>query len=138
MQLTEHFKSEEFMVSRDFPELAAAREISAIEWERIRFFCAGVLEPLRLRLGSSIRITSGVRSLLLNSAVGGHARSHHLFQDDHGACDIVVSGIAPEIVAQSVVRIAQVRMVIIYDGFVHLSFPDDSGIYNQVRRKLQV
>ena len=39
--------------------------------------CKNVLDPLREQFGSAIKVTSGYRSALLNTAVGGAKSSHH-------------------------------------------------------------
>ena len=133
MILTNHFKLSEFAVSADYPELAAEITFTEVEKERIRFFCSNVLEPLRSMLSRPIQITSGKRTVELNQAVGGHPHSHHLFQEDHGACDIVVEGVDPESIATILLNTAIVRTIIIYKDFLHLSFTDKSEVVNQVK-----
>jgi hypothetical protein len=134
MRLTEHFSLEEFAISSDHPQLAWNIAFSPVEIERIRFACASILEPLRQNFGQPVIITSGKRTFELNEAVGGVPGSHHLFEDNHGAADFVVAGIPPEQVARWLHNHTWNRLVILYldRKFLHLSFPDDSGIYNEL------
>jgi uncharacterized protein YcbK (DUF882 family) len=46
--------------------------------ENLRLLCAFVLDPLRELVGSPIIVISGYRSQLVNTAVGGAAKSQHL------------------------------------------------------------
>jgi hypothetical protein len=132
MYLTRNFQLAEFATSRQFPGLAQKVEFSAAERERLRFFCASVLEPLRRKVDSPIVITSGKRTVELNQAVAGHPHSHHLFRADHGACDIVIPGVPPETAATVLINFAVVRSINIYPDFLHLSFPDSTGAINQI------
>ena len=131
MKLTEHFNLEEFRVSRDYPELARVVYFTPEEKERVRCFCAYILEPLRARLGNiPIRITSGKRSWELNRAVDGHPNSHHMMREDHIAIDLVAEGVSPDKVIELSAGLP-FRYIIQYDDFVHISGPDSSGIYGQ-------
>ena len=84
MQLSPHFKLEEFTRSAT----AQARHIDNTPNEEqiknLKFLCDNVLEPLRLQFGPII-IGSGFRCLALNTAVGGVKNSQHKTGE---ACDI--------------------------------------------------
>lgn len=43
----------------------------------LKYICVNILEPVRARYGSPIRVTSGFRSWKLNAAIGGAANSQH-------------------------------------------------------------
>ena len=133
--LTSHFALREFAVSSDHPELAERICFSEAQRERIRFACAAILEPLRSHFARPVYITSGKRSSQLNQAVGGHPESDHLFFRDHGAVDLVISNITPVTIANWLVNNVVTKMVIAYsrEGFVHISFPDSSGIFNRLK-----
>ena len=136
MKLTEHFRLREFRVSNDHPGLAKVIQFSDIEIERIRFACASIFEPLRLRFGPVI-ITSGKRSPALNDAVGGHPQSHHMFQDDHGATDFTIPGAPVSEVTQFLMSTCRFRYLIRYpaQNFWHISYPDSSGEYQRYWEK---
>ena len=84
MQLSPHFKLEEFTRSAT----AQARHIDNTPNEEqiknLKFLCDNVLEPLRLQFGPII-IGSGFRCPALNTAVGGVKNSQHKTGE---ACDI--------------------------------------------------
>lgn len=46
--------------------------------DHLQQLCEQILDPLRVRWGSAIRVTSGYRCEKLNSAVGGATRSAHM------------------------------------------------------------
>ena len=43
----------------------------------LKYICVNILEPVRARYGSPIKVTSGFRSWELNAAIGGAANSQH-------------------------------------------------------------
>lgn len=80
MKLSDHFTLNEFTYS----DTARAQGIdnsvlSDAVLMNLKALCRNVLEPLRLRYGKPIRISSGYRCPKLNKAVGGVASSAHLF-----------------------------------------------------------
>lgn len=77
MQLSKHFALEEFLVSeiaerKNIPNLPTGEQIENLKE------LASVLEQVREVLETPIIITSGFRSAKLNSAIGGHPKSHHV------------------------------------------------------------
>lgn len=97
MQLSLHFELSELVVSEIASRRGIANEPTAEVIENLRRLCQTVLEPLRMKLGSPVVITSGYRCAALNSAVGGSANSHHVLGR---AADIVVPGMTPLAVCQ--------------------------------------
>lgn len=87
MQLTEHFKLEDFAVSHDYPELAKKIKFSKEDITKLFYICQGILEPAREVQDKPIIITSGKRTLELNKAVGGAPHSDHLFRKYSCAVD---------------------------------------------------
>ena len=80
MKLSDHFTLNEFTYS----DTARAQGIdnslpSDAVLMNLKALCHNVLEPLRLRYGKPIRISSGYRCPKLNKAVGGVASSQHVF-----------------------------------------------------------
>lgn len=79
MKLSDHFTLNEFTYS----DTARAQGIdnsvpSDVVLMNLKALCRNVLEPLRLRYGKPIRISSGYRCPKLNNAVGGVASSQHV------------------------------------------------------------
>jgi zinc D-Ala-D-Ala carboxypeptidase len=78
MKLSKNFSLSEFVRS----ETATRKEIlnipTAKEIEALKYLCNTVLQPCRDEFGP-IRINSGYRSKLLNSAIGSSSKSNHCF-----------------------------------------------------------
>jgi len=92
------------------------------ETERLRVLVATVLDPLRVALGRPVRVTSGFRSLAVNTKIGGSRTSAHM---RGAAADISVAGMsAPELVQAIVTLNLPVDQVIGYapsrGGHVHV------------------
>ena len=98
MQLSEHFELAEFLVSETAARRGIANEPSPEVIENLRRLCQLVLQPLRIKLGRPVIITSGYRSPALNRAVGGSKTSHHM---QGRAADLIVPGLSPLAVCQT-------------------------------------
>lgn len=85
-QLTPHFRLREFTVSATAKKLKLSNNPDAGQTENLRALCEHVLEPLRLRYGRFIKVTSGYRCPRLNRAVRGARNSQHMSGE---AADIV-------------------------------------------------
>ncbi len=96
MQLSQHFTLEEFTISQTATRFGIDNTPSPAVIAHLENLCQSLLEPLRTRLGRSIKISSGYRSSILNSRVGGAANSQHLLGE---AADIIVPGMTPYQVA---------------------------------------
>lgn len=90
MQLSKHFTLDEFTFSQTAVRNGLDNTPSPAVIANLQNLCNNLLEPLRERVGP-IRITSGYRSSLVNSRVGGAANSQHLYGE---AADIVVPGMS--------------------------------------------
>lgn len=89
-QLSVHFRLDEFLRSRHYPAIAARMRPTQREIYRLRLLCHTVLEPIREYVDRPITITSGFRSLELNSKLRGSSRtSQHLYGE---AADLVIAG----------------------------------------------
>ena len=92
MQLSKNFSLSEFTESNTATRNGIDNNPSAEHIHNLVELCENVLQPLRDRIGSSIRVTSGYRSDALNTAIGGSKTSDH----SHGrAADIklVINGV---------------------------------------------
>lgn len=78
MRITEHFSLSEFTESDTARRRKIDNDPSAEIIVNIISLCEQVLEPLRVKYGSPITVSSGYRSPLLNKAVGGATDSQHM------------------------------------------------------------
>lgn len=79
MKLSDHFTLNEFTYSATARAQGIDNSVpSDTVLMNLKALCKNVLEPLRLRYGKPIRISSGYRCPKLNKAVGGVASSAHL------------------------------------------------------------
>lgn len=86
-QLTDNFYVHEFLVSRDYPALAAMLTLDDVQVNNLFLLCATILQPARDHLNIyvksygdpevSIIVSSGYRDPVLNAAVGGYQLSLH-------------------------------------------------------------
>ena len=89
-KLSQNFNLEEFTASSTAKAKGISNIPTAQHKSNLKYFCIGVLEPLRTLLNAkyttyqgkkvksvSIKITSGYRSSALNKAVGGSSTSQH-------------------------------------------------------------
>lgn len=79
MKLSDHFTLNEFTYSDTARAQGIDNSVSSdAVLMNLKALCHNVLEPLRLRYGKPIRISSGYRCPKLNKAVGGVASSQHV------------------------------------------------------------
>lgn len=77
--LTKHFSLEELTASATAKRLNICNAPDAEGIDSLKRLCETVLEPVRVRYGKPIIVTSGYRSEKLNKAVGGAKNSDHLY-----------------------------------------------------------
>jgi zinc D-Ala-D-Ala carboxypeptidase len=120
MQLSEHFELAEFLVSETAARRGIANEPSPEVIENLRRLCQSVLEPLRIKLGRPVVITSGYRSPELNRAVGGSKNSHHM---QGRAADLIVPGLSPLAVCQTAqqMKLPCVQIIHEFGRWAHLA-----------------
>lgn len=78
-QLTKHFKLSEFTYSDTAIKKKLDNTPTDKEIENLKKLCEKVLEPIRLKWGGAIKVTSGYRSEIVNKAVNGSKTSAHLY-----------------------------------------------------------
>lgn len=103
MNLSPHFTLEEFCVSQTAARMGRVIEPTDADIANLARLCATVLEPLRVGLGFPIHVSSGLRPLWLNGAIGGSKTSAHM---DGRAADIQVPGMSPLQVCRRVAELA--------------------------------
>jgi len=77
MQLSKHFKLEEFEKSMTATRKGIENKAGSGEIKNLTDLCYGVLEPVRAKFDKPITITSGYRSPELCEAIGSKATSQH-------------------------------------------------------------
>ena len=77
MQLSKHFKLEEFTKSMTATRKSINNTPGAGEIKNLENLCYEILEPLRAKFDKPITITSGYRSPLLSEAIGSKSTSQH-------------------------------------------------------------
>ena len=77
MQLSKHFKLEEFEKSMTATRKGIQNKAGSGEIKNLTDLCYGVLEPVRAKFDKPITITSGYRSPELCEAIGSKATSQH-------------------------------------------------------------
>ena len=90
-QLSEHFHLSEFLKSQTASRLGIDNTPGPSEVAALINLCNKVLEPVRAHYQRPIVISSGYRSPVLNSAIGGSATSQHCKGQ---AADFEVPGIS--------------------------------------------
>lgn len=96
---------------------------SASDLEHLRALVVKVLDPIRIKLGRAVTVTSGYRSDATNDAVGGSSSSQHRSGE---AADIKTSGMSSRQFARWILDNANVPFdqLIWYDvdSHVHISY----------------
>ena len=126
MKLSEHFELAEFLVSETAARRGIGNEPTPEVIENLRRLCQLVLQPLRIKLGRPVVITSGYRSPVLNRAVGGSPTSHHM---QGRAADLIVPGMTPLVVCRAAhqLRLPCVQIIHEFGRWAHLAvaLPDE-------------
>jgi hypothetical protein len=122
MELSEHFSLAEMIASDTATRQGINNTPGPHEIDNLRRLCVRVLEPLRAALGQPIKVTSGYRSSLINTLVGGSRSSDHCAGR---AADIKVEGTSPLTLAKAIQSLdLPVQQVIHEFGvWVHVSIP---------------
>ena len=74
-----YFSVKELCVSGSHPSLVVVPKAGTTEYNNIVFLIENLLDPVRERLGQSIKVSSGYRPDKLNKAVGGSSTSNHRY-----------------------------------------------------------
>ena len=122
-KLSENFNLDEFVVSRDYPEIAKKIVITKYLKENITNLVIKVLQPVRTEINERIDVISGIRDKKLNKAVHGSNTSDHM---EGSASDIISESILvnPKEVAYRIWNLnLPIRQLIYYTNkhFIHLS-----------------
>ena len=100
--------------------------------ENIKALVANVLDPAREKLGKPITVNSGYRCRHHNEIVGGAVKSQHMAGE---AADITCSDNA---MLEKIIREqGRFDQLIIYPGFLHVSYKSNGANRHQVLRKIE-
>ena len=91
MQLSKHFKLEEFEKSMTATRKGIENKAGSGEIKNLTDLCYGVLEPVRAKFEKPIMVTSGYRSPALCEAIGSKPTSQHTKGE---AVDFEIAGIS--------------------------------------------
>ena len=111
MKLTANFALHEFLRSQTAARHGISMDPPIEVIDNLRRLCVDILQPLRENLGVPISISSGFRPKELNDLIGGSTTSAHM---DGRAADLIVEGIRPLYVAQSIETLE-----LHYDQLIH-------------------
>lgn len=130
-QLTKNFRTEEFFVSADYPELVDHINRTPLDLIKMFYLSRIFLQPIRDKFGP-VAILSGKRSIQLNDAVGGADNSDHLYESFSAAVDFTTPN---SVLLASYDFIKDFRagsygQLILYinHNFIHLSLPSKKHI----------
>ena len=114
------FKFKEFLVSKQYPNVAREMDLNEFERHRIQFWCQCCGDPWRLAQQSHpLVITSAKRVPRLNDLVGGSFDSDHLHCC---AVDLCPRGMSAKDFFCSIIDMElPYRQLILYHDFVHWS-----------------
>ena len=124
MMLSEHFSLAEFEHSQWAARHNCANKLPEEYYDRTRKLCEQLLEPVREHFDSPVIISSGYRSDMVNSGVGGAVSSQHMQGE---AADIQVLGHTPFEVATWIAEESERvfdQVILEYDGWTHLSYTE--------------
>ena len=133
MQLSKHFKLEEFEKSMTATRKGIENKAGSGEIKNLTDLCYGVLEPVRAKFDKPITITSGYRSPDLNRAIGSKSDTSQHCKGE--ACDFEIAGVSNLQVALWINNNCDFDQLILeywkdgepYSGWVHCSFKDGSN-----------
>ena len=132
MQLSKHFKLEEFEKSMTATRKGIENKAGSGEIKNLTDLCYGVLEPVRAKFDKPITITSGYRSPELCEAIGSKATSQHTKGE---AADFEIDGVSNLQVALWIQNNTDFDQLILEfwkegepnSGWVHCSFKEGSN-----------
>ena len=133
MQLSEHFKLNEFTKSETAIRKRIDNTPSPQHASNLKLVCEKILEPVRKHFGKPVRINSGYRGPALNAAVGGSSKSQHCNGE---AVDFEIDGLPNPDLAKWVAENCEFDQIILefYDpkegpnsGWVHASYASNGN-----------
>ena len=132
MQLSKHFKLEEFEKSMTATRMGIKNKAGSGEIKNLTDVCYGILEKVRVKYDKPVIVTSGYRSPELCEAIGSKSTSQHTKGE---AVDFEVIGVANIQVAYFIEANCDFDQLILeyycpdddQKGWVHCSFVEGSN-----------
>ena len=132
MQLSKHFKLEEFEKSQTATRKGITNKAGSGEIKNLTDLCYEILEPVRAKFDKPITITSGYRSPELCEAIGSKPTSQHTTGN---ATDFEIAGVSNLEVALWIQNNCDFDQLILEfwkdddpnAGWIHCSFNDGSN-----------
>ena len=131
MQLSKHFKLEEFEKSSTAIRLGIKNKAGSGEIKNLTDLCYGVLEPVRAKFEKPIIVTSGYRSEELCVAINSSKTSQHTKGQ---AVDFEIAGVSNLEVALWIENHCDFDQLILEyytgeanSGWIHVSYKDGSN-----------
>lgn len=123
------FKEKEFACRccGELPPLARAN---------VRALVEQVLDPVREKLGMAIQVNSGYRCREHNLEVGGVKGSQHLVGEAADIAPVHGAGFTVQELADAIKENGRFDQMIVYPGFVHVSYKRNGQNRKQVLRSL--
>jgi len=139
-QLTPHFSLEEMTRSETATKKGIDNTPNETERACLVRLCREVLEPVRVKYGKPIRVTSGFRCKALNKAVKGAATSQHVTGEaadlDVGADNKLLFRIVSGMLSRGELKVGQLiweKGTMENPAWVHVSLPfSDKRPNNQI------
>lgn len=126
-QLSPHFELREFLASETAARMGKEITPTTEQAANLARLCISLLEPIRMKLGRPLVITSGLRPAWLNEAIGGSKTSAHM---NGLAADIKVVGMTPAVFCRWIQMNAEAedwkfdQCILEFDQWTHLSVAD--------------
>lgn len=122
IQLSEHFRLNEFTRSLTAERFKIVNSPDAISIRNLRYLCLRVLEPIRKEFGHPIHVNSGYRCEKLNKLVHGVRNSFHCYgraaditaADFPRLCDTVQRLVHKDAIHP--------REIIYHDSYIHIAY----------------
>jgi hypothetical protein len=131
MQLSKHFKLEEFEKSQTATRKGITNKAGSGEIKNLTDLCYEILEPVRAKFDKPITITSGYRSPELCEAIGSKPTSQHTTGN---ATDFEIAGVSNLQVALWIQHNCDFDQLILEywtgeanSGWIHVSYKDGSN-----------
>lgn len=132
LRLSKNFVLKEFLVSKEYPQIAKELSPTSVQRCRLILLCQSVLQPIRDHFGHPVIILSGLRSRKLNELIGGAVDSDHLYG---AAADFyVLDKDIKEVFYLSPADLPYRQMILhSEEGFIHISINFPCRLYKRER-----
>ncbi|HEX2932745.1 MAG TPA: D-Ala-D-Ala carboxypeptidase family metallohydrolase [Candidatus Binatia bacterium] len=135
--LTDHFSLEEMTFSETASRHGIDNKPDTASRQNLLELCENILEPIRELAGGPITVTSGYRSPILNSIIGGAPESQHKIGE---AADINCPFLNPQALFQRIRQsdLAFDQLIDEFGTWVHISYRKPGRNRRQVLRARKV